>query len=136
MHIRKLFYNVFPSFFLYFLLRSLMLHLSHFSRAKWHHHPPFVHAHTPPRHLCVQRPVSLALGAVGKHESERESASRLSGALRFSPAALLSIKRPYDNIMLIFPRHRVTCALHSHESTYRLCSLTTLPNVGAQQGRK
>lgn len=55
-----------------------------------------MHAHTPPRHLSVQRPVSLALGAVGS-KRVKEKVSLGSVVLNptsslFSPAVLLSIK--------------------------------------------
>lgn len=48
-------------------LISLPLHLLHLYKAECRHHPAHTNtrAHTPPRHLSVQRPVSLALGAVG-----------------------------------------------------------------------
>lgn len=54
------------------------------------------HTHTPPRHLSVQRPVSLALGAVG---SKRVKEKVYLGSIvlnptssLLSPAVLLSIK--------------------------------------------
>lgn len=75
-------------------LNGVTTHHSHsLTRADTH-----THRHTPPRHLSVQRPVSLALGAV---ESKTEKVSLGSLVLNptsalLSPAVLLSIKRSHS----------------------------------------
>lgn len=85
-------------------LISLPLHLLHLYKAECRHHPAHTNtrAHTPPRHLSVQRPVSLALGAVGsKRVKEKKCllapSSRIPLPLFVPPPAVpLSIKRSHD----------------------------------------
>lgn len=65
-------------------LISLPLHLLHLYKAECRHHPAHTNtrAHTPPRHLSVQRPVSLALGAVGsKRVKEKKCLSAPSSRI-------------------------------------------------------
>lgn len=85
-------------------LISLPLHLLHLYKAECRHHPAHTNtrAHTPPRHLSVQRPVSLALGAVGsKRVKEKKCLSAPSSRIPLPlfvppPAVPLSIKRSHD----------------------------------------
>lgn len=85
-------------------LISLPLHLLHLYKAECRHHPAHTNtrAHTPPRHLSVQRPVSLALGAVGSKRVKGKKclsapSSRIPLPLFVPPPAVpLSIKRSHD----------------------------------------
>lgn len=102
----------FPSLF-----HFLLIHLSHSisytctkpngvtthqtcARTHTHTHSGAHTTYTPPRHLSVQRPVSLALGAVGS-KGVKEKVSLGSVLLNptsslLSPAVLVSIKQSHD----------------------------------------
>lgn len=85
-----------------YLLRSISRTCTKLNGVTTHHSHSLTradtHTHTPPRHLSVQRPVSLALGAVGS-KTEKVSLGSLvlnpTSAL-LSPAVLLSIKRSHS----------------------------------------